>query len=424
MPATPVRRTVSSQIPKIDAEFQRLIAPITPEERRQLESNLVAEGCRDALVVWKGYLLDGHNRFEICSRIGIQFRTCEVELPSRDAAKLWIEENQLGRRNLTQDQRAAIAFRILQRRVAQSKKNRARKGGLAGGAGRAQLSLVVAPSTKQTPRLRERLAAAHAVSPKTIRAITHLANHDPAIVERLVAGTLTIKEANQRVREEVRSVQLRVAMKSHPRGSGIHTGDLSILKDLVPDNSADLFLTDPPYDKRSNLALFGKLAQLAQAKLKPGGFCLVYCGSFFLPEVLRMMMEHLDYYWLCGIKLMGPHPRIWSKNITQGFKPVLMFVKRPAPKKAKHAWMADMLLGGGADKDHHKWGQASNEFEYWIDRLTLPGSLVVDPFCGGGAVPEACVAMHRQYVATELDPAVAAAARARVVKFQKTRSTG
>jgi hypothetical protein len=35
----------------IDPEFQSLIPPLTTEERGLLEDNLLAEGCRDALVI-------------------------------------------------------------------------------------------------------------------------------------------------------------------------------------------------------------------------------------------------------------------------------------------------------------------------------------------------------------------------------------
>ncbi len=91
--------------PTVDTEFQSLIPPLSEDERRQLESNLVTEGCRDALVVWagQGVLLDGHNRFEICERLGLHYCTTEIELSDRDAAKDWIDANQLGRRNLTAD---------------------------------------------------------------------------------------------------------------------------------------------------------------------------------------------------------------------------------------------------------------------------------------------------------------------------------
>jgi hypothetical protein len=124
------RKPTLKLVPKVDPEFASLIAPLTSEEHSQLEANLIAEGCRDALVVWHGLLLDGHNRLEICNRHGIAYDTAEIELPDRESAKLWIEQNQIGRRNLTTDQRAALAYRIMQRRTAISKKQRAAKAGL------------------------------------------------------------------------------------------------------------------------------------------------------------------------------------------------------------------------------------------------------------------------------------------------------
>lgn len=92
--------------PTIDPEFRDLIPPMSAEERAQLTANVLREGCRDPLVVWKSeqILLDGHNRFEICEQNEIPYETKEIDLPNRDAAKDWIIKNQLGRRNLTEQQ--------------------------------------------------------------------------------------------------------------------------------------------------------------------------------------------------------------------------------------------------------------------------------------------------------------------------------
>lgn len=46
-------------------------------------------------------LIDGHNRLEICQRLGIPFDTKPMQFDSRNAVKLWIINNQRGRRNLT-----------------------------------------------------------------------------------------------------------------------------------------------------------------------------------------------------------------------------------------------------------------------------------------------------------------------------------
>jgi N6-adenosine-specific RNA methylase IME4 len=85
---------------KIDEEFRSLIPPLKTDERKDLEQSIVAEGCRDAIVAWNDTIVDGHNRYEICTAHDIPFQTVSRDFPDRDAAKVWILTNQLGRRNL------------------------------------------------------------------------------------------------------------------------------------------------------------------------------------------------------------------------------------------------------------------------------------------------------------------------------------
>jgi hypothetical protein len=98
---------------RIDPEFESLIQPLTAEERRQLEANLMAEGCRDPLSVWPvadgpPILLDGHNRYGICSAHNLPFDLVAIALDSREQAINWIIDHQLGRRNLTSEQKSYL----------------------------------------------------------------------------------------------------------------------------------------------------------------------------------------------------------------------------------------------------------------------------------------------------------------------------
>lgn len=88
---------------KIDKEFAALIPVLSKDELAQLERSLLAEGCRDPLIVWKGknILLDGHNRLSICRQHNIPFKVEALEFPDRTAAETFIVKNQLGRRNLS-----------------------------------------------------------------------------------------------------------------------------------------------------------------------------------------------------------------------------------------------------------------------------------------------------------------------------------
>lgn len=95
----------------IDNEFKGLIPPLTDEEYKGLEESILKDGCRDALVLWGEILVDGHNRYEICTRHNIPFKTVQKEFTSRDEVMLWMLQNQLARRNLNDFQRSEIVHK-------------------------------------------------------------------------------------------------------------------------------------------------------------------------------------------------------------------------------------------------------------------------------------------------------------------------
>lgn len=99
---------------KIDNEFRTLIPPMTEEEFSGLEANCLENGILDSLKVWNGILVDGHNRYEIAQRHGLEFKTeeLELELSSREDVKLWIIKNQLDRRNLSAYDRSVLALKL------------------------------------------------------------------------------------------------------------------------------------------------------------------------------------------------------------------------------------------------------------------------------------------------------------------------
>lgn len=108
---------------KIDKEFQNLIPPLSPEEFKQLKENIIADGCREPLVVWNGIIVDGHNRYKICSENNIFFKTEDKEFSDRSAVVEWMLRNQLGRRNLNDFQRNEVALKYEQIIAEQMKQN-------------------------------------------------------------------------------------------------------------------------------------------------------------------------------------------------------------------------------------------------------------------------------------------------------------
>ena len=87
----------------IDPEFAGLIHAPSADELRGLEADIVARGCLDAIKTWNGLIVDGHNRFEICKRLGKPYRVEALSFGTRDEAKAWMIAHQLGRRNLPEN---------------------------------------------------------------------------------------------------------------------------------------------------------------------------------------------------------------------------------------------------------------------------------------------------------------------------------
>lgn len=92
---------------RIDPEFESRIPPLTDDEFQQLEENILADGVIiSPIVVWEGVVIDGHNRFRIVEKHPhISFTTCKRQFENRYEALAWICKNQLGRRNLTFQQK-------------------------------------------------------------------------------------------------------------------------------------------------------------------------------------------------------------------------------------------------------------------------------------------------------------------------------
>ncbi|MGY3039179.1 ParB-like chromosome segregation protein Spo0J [Rhodanobacter sp. TND4EL1] len=107
----------------INEELKAYIEPMTPEEYEALERSILAEGCRDALVLWGNILIDGHHRYTICQKHDLPFQTVQhPNFRSMDDVHLWMIDQHLGRRSLSVFQRGVLALRkrdILTERRAQ-----------------------------------------------------------------------------------------------------------------------------------------------------------------------------------------------------------------------------------------------------------------------------------------------------------------
>jgi DNA modification methylase len=181
------------------------------------------------------------------------------------------------------------------------------------------------------------------------------------------------------------------------------------LWDHLEDDSVDLIFTDPPYNAEG-IPTYSELSRLAAAKLKPGALCLAYTGSYYLPEIMQRMGEHLDYHWLFCVKFAGRHCACHPKRIQIHWKAILGYGRDYQPR----VWLPDFIQSQPDNKVKHDWQQPECDAEYFIRKLTKKSGLVVDPFVGSGTTLAAAKRLSRRWIGTEIDPQVARIARARL----------
>jgi hypothetical protein len=175
----------------INEELRSFIDPLTPVEYAALERSLLADGCRDALVLWRDVLIDGHNRYDICTKHGIPFRTvANDKFDSLEDVMLWVIDNNLARRSVSDFQRGMLALRkkeIVAARAAQR----------AAEAPPEQAAPEPADDPSDPPwSTREDVAKAARVSANTLSQIERIRKTAaPELVDAVRSGTISVSAA-------------------------------------------------------------------------------------------------------------------------------------------------------------------------------------------------------------------------------------
>jgi len=178
----------------IDEALQQLLPVLSPGELELLEKNLLTEGCRDPLVVWEEktgqppVLLDGHNRYAICTAHNLPFTTVAAQgVRTREAAIIWIGANQLGRRNLDASRKAAFGVELEKQLAMEAKKRQSFSKG------RGVKGPAILPDLKGDAR--DQAAEIIGVSPRYISEAKQIQETAPEVLEYVKQGKLTIPQA-------------------------------------------------------------------------------------------------------------------------------------------------------------------------------------------------------------------------------------
>ena len=171
----------------INDELRRYIDPLTVNEYTALERSLLAEGCRDALVLWGDVLIDGHNRYAICQQHGIAFNTVQnASFGSIDDVMLWMIDNHLARRSVSDFQRGVLALR--KKEIVAARSRAQLQDAPAGSA--------PAPSADTPIATRDDVARLAGISSNTITQIEKIQKAAaPELVNAVRAGTISINAA-------------------------------------------------------------------------------------------------------------------------------------------------------------------------------------------------------------------------------------
>jgi hypothetical protein len=188
----------------VNEELKAYIDPLTADEHEALERSILAEGCRDALMLWGDVLVDGHNRYGICQKHGLPFRTQQSSLfQSIEDVHLWMIDQHLGRRSVSDFQRGVLALRkreILASRAIDTAASTAQPVSSVAGDSGATASPAEsdgAPKMASRPmQSREELAKAARLSSNQVGMIEKIQKQAaPEVVAAVKSGSLSINAA-------------------------------------------------------------------------------------------------------------------------------------------------------------------------------------------------------------------------------------
>ena len=385
---------------QIKKEFKDLIPPLTKEEFKQLENNCMSEGIREKILTWNGFIIDGHNRYEIATRWDLDFETENKHFDNEEAVKEWMILNQFGRRNLSNYQRSVLALELEDVFKEKAKDNLKLSGGR--GVKGKQISAEVKPI-----ETRKELSKVASVSHDTIAKVKKIQEKAPEEVKaKLRTGEVSINAAYKEIKKEEKKAEkenerdrLAEIGKNKKIEIDFRLGDFEEVFKDIPDGSIDCIITDPPYPKEF-IEVWSKLSRFAKRVLKPNGYCISYSGQMHLPEVMKRMGENLDYYWSFALMHTGSRQLINGRSLFCGWKPILIYQNGFSKLKTP---FDDFINGSGMEKKHHNWQQSEMELKHLIDNFTVEGDTILEPFAGSGTTILAALKNNRNVIGAEIN---------------------
>lgn len=193
---------------KIDPELRDLLPPITSEEYKQLEKNILKNGFDKnfPIMEWNGFIVDGHNRYDICKKNNVtDYTVGTLAYETKEEVMEWMLDIQLGRRNLSPIQRIAVAEKYRPIYEKQAKENQSKAGGDKKSVEYKKSiaeNLPQAVEQKRNPTTDSKLASIAGVSEKTYRMGAKVLHSDNSeLKQRVLSGDMSINAGYNKIRE-------------------------------------------------------------------------------------------------------------------------------------------------------------------------------------------------------------------------------
>lgn len=379
------------------------IFPMLDEaDARSLAESIAAEGLLHPLTVdAAGVLLDGRNRLKACQSLGIEPSFVVYE---GDPVRFIIASN-LERRHLTTSQRAMVAEAL---------------ANLAEGRPSVTAQKCAVSQTEAASLL--------GVSRRSVQQAAEVKREAPDLAEKVAAGEMTLGAATQsdilRAAREIKSERRKerdreraqqradVLTTDHPLDGERFRVFVHDISEGPPDIAQPAaVITDPPYPEEY-IGLYGDIDLAAAALLPDGGSLLAMCGQSHLPRIIATSGGSLRYQWSLNYYTPGQSTQVFGRHVKSNWKPVLWYVK--GTYSGEH--VDDTIRSGENDKRFHKWGQSVSGMAALIERFTVPGDLIYDPFCGGGTTGVAALLTGRLFVGSDIDEACVKQTAARLAE--------
>lgn len=399
-------------------EYAKIFPPMSEEEFNELVEDIRQNGQLEPIIVYEDKILDGRNRYNACMKLGIKPKMVDYNGENLTPLNFVISKN-IKRRHLTASQKAILALEIKPLLAEEAKKRQLSN------LKQFQEDTVVQKiaqrerneETNDTVRQKvvkrekgrtiEQVGEIVGVNKEYIRKAEKVKKEAPELVEKIMAGEMNLSEASKEIKKKQREEkikqtieQAKIDNKNRDDVKIIH-GDMTDpeIQKLIEPESIDAIITDPPYPQEY-LPLWDDLAKFAKKALKPSGLLITYSGHMYLDIVMEKLSKELQYYWILAMLQPGSNAKVFARNVLEGWKPILVFQKPPFMRINS---FYDVFKSEQREKDLHEWQQSESGVLELIQKFTLEGQIILDPFAGSGTTLAMAIANGRKAIGIEKD---------------------